>query len=225
MVDSKKHRKEWYQYNRERQIARMKVYWKKYYQQNKDKIRKQNKKWIQQNKDKHSKIIKEWTQNNKDRYSETLKRCYQRNKEKLQKRGRENFQRNKERIRLCNRTRLYSDPLYAFTNKIRGTVRSSFKRIGQDKPAKTEELLGCTWQEAREHFNHLFSPGMNWNNISKWHIDHKKPVKEFYKEAKAASTIEESKNILRKMNHISNLQPLWGSVNLSKGCKYGQGFL
>jgi hypothetical protein len=77
-----------------------------------------------------------------------------------------------------------------------------------NKHTNTVELLGCTWQEAKAHFEKLFKPGMTWENHGEWHIDHIKPVAHFT-----------SENIAQ-MNHISNLQPLWAEENLTKSSKY-----
>jgi hypothetical protein len=100
-------------------------------------------------------------------------------------------------------------------NKLRNAVLTAFKRIGQNKPTNTLKLLGCTWEEAKAHFESLFLEGMTWENHGrgegKWHIDHIRPVASF----KGASEEE-----LKQMNHISNLQPLWSADNIRKGDKW-----
>ena len=96
-------------------------------------------------------------------------------------------------------------------NKLRSTVSRAFKRMGQNKPTNTLKLLGCTWEEAKAHFESLFLEGMTWENHGEWHIDHIRPVASF----KGASEEE-----LKQMNHISNLQPLWATDNLSKSDKW-----
>ena len=102
-------------------------------------------------------------------------------------------------------------------NKLRNAVRTAFKRIGQNKPTDTLNLLGCTWEEAKAHFERLFLEGMTWENHGrgegKWQIDHIRPVASF----KGASEEE-----LKRMNHISNLQPLWTADNLSKSDKWDE---
>ena len=53
--------------------------------------------------------------------------------------------------------------------------------------------------------------GMSWDNhtVNGWHIDHVIPLA-------SAKTEEE----IYKLNHYTNLQPLWWYDNLSKGKKY-----
>jgi hypothetical protein len=116
-------------------------------------------------------------------------------------------------IKACAKARKETDPLFKFTCSLRSHSCRAFKRIGVNKPTKTEMLIGCSWQEAKEHIEALFQPGMTWSNHGRgehcWHIDHRVPIA-------SATTIEEA----IALNHISNLQPLWEKDNLTKGAKY-----
>lgn len=167
---------------------------------------------------------------NKERCKEHQKRYYEANKEKILARCKQyrlnridkitvHIKANKEKRdiqakawRAINRDyhkkRRAEDPLYKFVHGLRVHSSRAFKRIGQSKPSKTHHLLGCSWVEAKERFESLFQPGMNWNNYGKWHIDHIIPLA-------SATTIDEAK----ALNHISNLQPLWAVDNLIKGAK------
>ena len=49
---------------------------------------------------------------------------------------------------------------------------------------------------------------MTWENRSDWHIDHIIPI---------ASAITEEDVI--RLNHYTNLRPLWAKDNLAKGAK------
>ena len=92
--------------------------------------------------------------------------------------------------------------------KLRKAVENAFNRIKKNKPARTLELLGCTWEEARAHIESLFQEGMTWENHGlgddKWHIDHIRPVCSF------------EDHDIHLMNHISNLRPLWQIDNFTK---------
>jgi len=172
---------------------------------NKEKIKEYNKKYYQENKDK----IK--TYNNDPKIKERLKEYNKKNKEKIAAHNRKYYQRNKQTLLKTmveyNNNRYRTDPLFTAKQKLRVAVGQSFRRIGKSKPTYTEALLGCSWEEAKLHFEKLFQPGMSWLNQGEWHIDHIRPVSDWKDDE------------LHLMNHISNLQPLWSEDNLAKGDK------
>jgi hypothetical protein len=177
------------------------------------------------NKEKLTVQFQQYYEANKEKYKAQDRQRYQANKEKLKI----NYQTNNDTInakrkrKVCRRAyyakrkeyinerlkhRRLHDPLFRFVHALRCHSSRAFKRIGQSKPSKTLHLLGCSWEEAKERFESLFQPGMNWNNYGKWHIDHIIPLA-------SATTIDEAK----ALNHISNLQPLWAVDNFIKGAK------
>lgn len=61
------------------------------------------------------------------------------------------------------------------------------------------------------HLEAQFAEGMSWDNYGEWHVDHIKPCALF--------------NLLladeqEACFHYTNLQPLWGPDNCSKGARY-----
>ena len=76
------------------------------------------------------------------------------------------------------------------------------------KKNKKVEILGCTPEFLKEYLEKQFTEGMTWENhgLYGWHIDHIIPLS-------SATTKEE----VIKLNHYSNLQPLWAIDNLKKG--------
>jgi hypothetical protein len=103
------------------------------------------------------------------------------------------------------KVRYKTDPLYRMKQKLRWALRDAFRRIKKGKPANTEKMLGCSYLEAKIHFESLFTEGMSWDNHGEWHIDHIRPVNSF------------KENELHLVNRISNLQPLWAQDNYEKG--------
>jgi hypothetical protein len=79
------------------------------------------------------------------------------------------------------------------------------------KSKKTEEILGCSWDQLKKHLEDKFNSNMNWDNYGKygWHIDHIKPIS-------LANTEQE----VYELSHYTNLQPLWWSDNIKKSNKY-----
>ena len=60
------------------------------------------------------------------------------------------------------KVRYNTDPLYRMKQKLRWAVQDAFRRIKKSKPASTEKMLGCSYLEAKAHFESLFSASLNW---------------------------------------------------------------
>ena len=106
-------------------------------------------------------------------------------------------------------TRRKVDPLFKLRTNLSSLVANNFKAKGWSKTSKTQALLGCTFEEFVAHLQSKFEEGMTLENHGDWHIDHIKPCA-------TATSAEE----LAALFHFTNLQPLWATENLSKGCKY-----
>lgn len=117
----------------------------------------------------------------------------------------EAFAAKKDKINKSSRNRYATDPLYAIKYRLRCRVAEALKHKGLRKNAKTEALLGCTYEEFRAHIERLFLPGMSWANFSKCHIDHIVPLD-------AADTEAD----VYALNHYTNLRPMWGPENIAK---------
>lgn len=185
---------------------------KKYYEKDPKKLKKKATEWAKKNADlikqrkkldseRHKKYADEYYKKNKDVCKESRKKWRNKNKNKhkeINKRYRENRRRR--------------DPLFSIKEKLRACVRSSFGRIKLNKSTNTETLLGCTWQEAKAHFERLWKEGMSWENHGNgpgmWNIDHIRPVYTF------------REHELDQMNLIKNLQPLWWEENNTKSGKW-----
>lgn len=102
-----------------------------------------------------------------------------------------------------------SDNVFSLKERIRAVTQFAFQRRRMQKPRKSEDLLGCTWQQLEKHIESKFTDGMGWSNMGKWHIDHIIPLS-------SAKTVEE----ISALAHYTNLQPLWARDNLLKGNKY-----
>jgi hypothetical protein len=149
--------------------------------------------------------------------SEYASKYYEINKAKAAQRYRDNIAKikiyqkqyqkaNRQKFKEQYNERYKNDELFRAKAKLRASVCQAFKRIKQKKVTYTEKLLGCSWQQAKNHLESLFLPGMTWENHGEWHIDHKIPIA-------TADTLED----IAKLCHISNLQPLWAIDNLIKG--------
>jgi len=106
------------------------------------------------------------------------------------------------------KTKRLIDPMFAMSCRLRMRICDAIRRNGFHKTSKTKDMLGCSWEFFMSYMESKFVDGMTWKNRDKWHIDHIIPL------ASAKSQEE-----LIKLNHYTNLQPLWAVDNLRKGCK------
>lgn len=104
--------------------------------------------------------------------------------------------------------RIKTDVKFRLLRNLRLRIWESLK--GKIKSESTIKLIGCSIKNLKVHLEKKFTPGMNWSNYGKWHIDHIKPCASF-----DLSNLEEQ----HKCFHYTNLQPMWASDNLKKGSK------
>lgn len=149
---------------------------------------------------------------NKKYYVENL--VYQRD------RGKEKYVKNKNLILKRNREwikrKIEENPVEGVKIKYRTLIYQAINRFLKKGYKITNknplyEVLGCDIEFFIKHIENQFYDGMTWENkgITGWHIDH-------IIELKTATTIEE----VKKLNHYTNLQPLWAKDNLAKNRKY-----
>jgi hypothetical protein len=74
------------------------------------------------------------------------------------------------------------------------------------------EILGYTQMELVNHLEKLFNNGMTWENYGEWHVDHKLPITSF-------NFNDINDDEFKKCWSLGNLQPMWGSENISKSNK------
>ena len=98
--------------------------------------------------------------------------------------------------------------IFALSGRIRSRLNESLRKNGYTKRSKTHEIIGCSWEFLKGYIEQQFLKGMTWENRSEWHIDHIIPIS-------SAKTEED----VIKLNHYTNLRPLWAADNLRKSNK------
>lgn len=178
--------------NKERQKRYMEMYSPEYYKNNKDKI---------------SEYGSEYRKNNKEKERSRHREYYLKNKEKIN-----NYrERYKDRRSELHKEKMNSDPLYKLTHNVRTLIKQTFKRYG--KNSKTQEILGCSFDEFKNHIESQWEDWMCWGNYGNpedgiyepnktWDIDHIVP----------SSTALTEEDVIR-LNHYTNLQPLCSYTN------------
>lgn len=166
---------------------------KKWAEDNADKAKLNQKRTYENNKEAIKTRSKKWAENNKDRVKEIKKLSQSKNKSKT------------ESIRL---DRKESDPVYAAALRARTSVANAFKTQGYKKNSKTQEILGCSFEEFKIHLEKQFEEGMSWDNKTEWEIDHIIPI----------SSAETEEDVIW-LSKFTNLRPLWKEHNRSKSNK------
>lgn len=181
---------------------RIKSYKKQYRIDNKEKLKESDRKYYLENIERLNAQNNEYYHNNKEIIKENQKKYREDNKDDLSIRNREYTKRYKERKS--------SDNLWKLSSSIRSSIGNSFRLKGLSKNKRTEEILGCTFEEFKLHLESKFENWMSWENKGLfngdiehgWDIDHIIPL---------STAITEDEIV--KLNHYTNLQPLCSYTN------------
>jgi len=221
-------------------VYNSKEYHKIYYEDNKEELNRKNRERYHKNKEKRKEYRKEYSLKNSKKNKEKCKKWYLDNKEihkeyqlinkeKIKKQKKEWRLKNKEKIkedyrkwRLSNKKEInkkYSkyiknrkivDPIFKMQCNVRRLIGNSFRNCGYKKNSKTEKILGCSFEQFKEHIEEQFESWMSFENHGKyngdycfgWDIDHINELK----------NVKTEEDIL-KLNHYSNLRPLDSKIN------------
>ena len=112
------------------------------------------------------------------------------------------------RLRKYRKERYKIDHKFRLTRNFSGAVRSSIKSNKNGR--RWELLVGYTLKTLKSHLEKQFTMDMTWENYGEWQIDHKVPIKAFNFQSP-------EHNDFRKCWALSNLQPMWKTLNVKKG--------
>lgn len=166
----------------------------------------QIKKYRIENGEKEKRLGRENYQKNKESLKNKSIHRYRLNRKKINKKRSENF----DHLSASKyKKKLYSENIkFKITSILRSRLYYAIKH--KSKKGSAVKLLGCSVEEFKKYLETLFSQGMSWDNHSKWHIDHIKPLSSF--------NLEDAEQ-LKIACHYRNLQPLWAIDNLCKSSK------
>ena len=182
-----------------------------YIEKNADKIREGKKKYVSEHKEELA-IKKHMSyEKNKDAIKQQTREWYAENTEYALAYAEEYREGHRVERRAYENERYATDPKFRMIKHARGRMWDLLKSKGKGKVAFFVRDLGCTkgflftWIESK------FKPGMSWENYGKvWHLDHVRPLVDF--------NLDDPQDC-KKINHYTNLQPLFWRDNLSKGKK------
>lgn len=165
-----------------------------YYRRNRERILLKKREYYAQKRH----IIDAWRKRNAKQISADNSRWHHENRERVRERKRQESKKRRERL---------NDRIAcAFRTRLRRVVNSAGV-----KPAKSVELLGCSFEDFLKYLERQFKPYMTWKNYGRaWHVDHIIPCSAF-----DLTRPEQA----RQCFHFTNLRPLWARTNLRKGAK------
>lgn len=175
-----------------------------------DDQRAKDKKYDQERRANNPEKVKTWMDNWRSKSADHCKQYYETNKKKILSKTTEWRRKNRVTLQAKDRKRYAEDIAYCMKRRLSARLRVAFNRAMVKKTANTMDLVGCDSDFLLSHIESKFLPGMTWANRSEWHIDHIKPC---------ASFDLTQKDQQKACFHWSNLQPLWGADNCSKGDK------
>ena len=159
---------------------------------------------------------KKYRKNNKEYMSNKSKNWYEQNKEYRKEYLKEYREKNIESIRKTKRdyerNRKASDPLYKLISNFRTAIYQVLKESNVEKNKHYFEILQYTPESLIKHLESQFKNNMNWDNYGEWHVDHKLPITSF-------NIQEMGDEEFMRCWSLENLQPMWGTDNISKSNK------
>lgn len=147
-----------------------------------------------------------YRKNNPEKYKAIDKRYKAIHKDKIREYersdGRKIYRKNR------NKKLRKTNPLFKMKAYLITRTSKAFKRLSTEKTARTNELLGTSYDVVKAHIEQQFKENMTWQNYGDWHVDHIVPLA-------SAKDLDE----LVALCHYSNLQPLWAYENIAKSDK------
>ena len=133
---------------------------------------------------------------------------YEINKKEIIKKNNLYAKNNSVKLNKWIKNKKLENPLFKLRCNISSLISGSIKRNGYTKNSKTNQILGCSFEDFKNYLQIQFKKGMSWENYGEWHLDHIYPI----------SLAKDEEELIR-LNHYTNFQPLWAKDNLQKGNK------
>jgi hypothetical protein len=151
---------------------------------------------------KRSEFYKKWSKKNRNYVRKQHTKWREENREHVNAYSRE-----------YNKNKCAIDPRYRLSRNTRTALWTCLKEKNVAKYRSTFALLGYTIEELMQHLEKQFTEGMTWDNYGQWHVDHIRPMSSFN-----FTSLDDPE--FKECWDLCNLQPLWGTENLSKGSRY-----
>ena len=161
--------------------------YKKYKENNKEKIKEVTRKNYEKNKERLKPIRKKWREENNEKEKEYNKERYEYiDKERLSNYYTENKEEINERKKEYRKTEEYKkwkkeyDLKNSYKTRYRDSLKSVNRRLNRDKDDYTNKLLGYSDMDFKLHIESQFVENMSWENRNTFEIDHIIPIVAFF---------------------------------------------
>jgi len=173
---------------------------------NRDIVLEREKRIRSQNAAQHRLRVKKWHRENPERTKETLYAWRKDNQERVREIYRKWYKKKVSQTDSAS---------WKLNHNIGRAIRGSLR--GAKNGRHWEDLVGYTVNDLTKHLEKQFKPGMGWDNMGQWHIDHRIP--------KVVFNFETPTDIdFKRCWSLKNLQPLWATDNLKKHDKTDKPF-
>lgn len=200
--------REWNKRNRDKKREQD----RKYRESNREKIKVMHKEWRDKNREHLNEQARERYKGNPEAYNERNKRYKNSHKEQVQESNKRYREENKQKRTDYERTKRQTDPIYRFRTSFRCLISGYLRKHNYKGGKSVWEVVGCDFETFLEHIKSQFEDGMSLENYGHkgecWNIDHIIPIS-------TAKTDDD----LERLNHFTNLRPLWASENYKKSKK------
>lgn len=116
-------------------------------------------------------------------------------------------------IHRCRKRRRLTDPRFRLKENVSRLICARLRKRLSGKGGKnTFQILPYSLDDLMRRLESKFKLGMSWKNYGEWEIDHIIPDCHF-------NYARPTDDAFQECWALSNLQPLWGADNLSKGGK------
>lgn len=193
--------------NRLKKITREQT--NKWNEKNPEKVKELHRQFLEKNPGYHAKAKAKQRKLRGKEFNEYIKSWKKNNPE----RARAIRMRAKKNLSIWRKNKIKTDPIYALKNTTRARIGKFVKKMGIYSREKSTKIIGCSWEELKNHLESKFKDGMTWQNRVEWHIDHIIPL----------SSAKTKEKVL-ELFHYTNLQPLWAHENMKKSNKLNYQF-
>jgi hypothetical protein len=154
--------------------------------------------WYARNSKRSSEIAASRRQSDPEAVAQVKRRFWEKNRDRLLK-YHADWQRNRR-----------STPKGKIDDRMGARLR---RALGTKKSSRSwPSLVGYSLEVLADHLERQFLPGMTWDNIGEWHVDHILPLASFHYETTADPEFKAAWS-------LANLRPLWGRENYAKGAR------